>query len=85
MGGVDFSKYWSYRGSLTTPPCTEGIKWSVISQVQPISDAQLLAYTQFFAGNPKFAQGKGDNRVVQPLGQRILYFNAASSLAAQAA
>jgi carbonic anhydrase len=30
LSGADFSRYWSYKGSLTTPPCTEGIKWSVI-------------------------------------------------------
>ena len=34
---VDFSEYWSYEGSLTTPPCEEGIKWTVISDVQYIS------------------------------------------------
>ena len=38
LASVDFGKYWSYRGSLTTPPCTEGIKWTVVEQVQPISD-----------------------------------------------
>ena len=36
---IDMSQYWSYDGSLTTPPCTEGLKWSVIKQVQPISKA----------------------------------------------
>ena len=34
---VDFSRHWNYEGSLTTPPCTEGIKWTVIEEVQPIS------------------------------------------------
>lgn len=27
---IDFKRYWSYRGSITTPPCTEGLKWKVI-------------------------------------------------------
>ena len=39
LGELDFSKYWHYRGSLTTPPCTEGIEWTVLQEVQPISDA----------------------------------------------
>ena len=39
LSNIDFSEYWNYPGSLTTPPCTEGIKWTVIKDVQPISDA----------------------------------------------
>lgn len=30
VGG--FEEFWSYQGSLTTPPCTEGIRWFVASQ-----------------------------------------------------
>ena len=41
LQNVDFSSYWNYNGSLTTPPCQEGIKWTVISDVQPLSVKQL--------------------------------------------
>lgn len=34
---VDMDKFWSYNGSLTTPLCTEGIKWTVVDDVQTIS------------------------------------------------
>lgn len=61
---IDMSEYWSYDGSLTTPPCTEGLKWSVIKQVQPISKAQLKAFTDRLAGDSSFAGGNGNNRVV---------------------
>ena len=37
LQNVDFSSYWNYEGSLTTPPCQEGIKWTVIHDVQSIS------------------------------------------------
>ena len=30
LKSLDMDEFWSYDGSLTTPPCTEGIKWSVL-------------------------------------------------------
>ena len=39
LQNVDFSSYWNYNGSLTTPPCQEDIKWTVIKDVQSISTA----------------------------------------------
>lgn len=74
LQGVDLSEFWSFDGSLTTPPCTEGVKWTVVKDVQPISDAQLAAFTAYYADDPSFAAGKGNNRVTQPLNSRIVYF-----------
>ena len=36
---------WAYSGSLTTPPCTEGVKWHLLSSVVEISDTQLGHFT----------------------------------------
>ena len=85
MSRVDFSEYWNYAGSLTTPPCTEGVKWTVIRQVQPISDRQLKKFTAKWADDPNFANGNGNNRVVQDLEARTLYYNGAASLVAAGA
>jgi carbonic anhydrase len=79
IASVDFSQYWSYPGSLTVPPCTEGLKWTVIKKPLPISDAQLAGFTKFFASDKTFANGNGNNRVIQPLNQRMLYFTAAAA------
>jgi len=36
-------KYYRYTGSLTTPPCTEGVIWSVIHKVRTVSKDQVKA------------------------------------------
>ncbi|KAJ0970352.1 hypothetical protein J5N97_023229 [Dioscorea zingiberensis] len=34
-------KYHRYMGSLTTPPCTEGVTWTIVNKVRTASRAQL--------------------------------------------
>ena len=36
-----FEDYWNYRGSVTTPPCTEGIEWIILKEIQTVSDLQM--------------------------------------------
>lgn len=55
-------KYDRYDGSLTTPPCTEGVSWLVIppsAGVIEVSDAQLAKLSTAVHGN--------NSRPVQPL------------------
>lgn len=51
---------YRYNGSLTTPPCSEGVKWHVAVSKQGVSKAQVYSY--------KFALETVQNyRDVQPL------------------
>ncbi|XP_031474278.1 alpha carbonic anhydrase 8-like [Nymphaea colorata] len=36
-------KYYRYEGSLTTPPCTEGVIWNVMKKVRTASKSQIFA------------------------------------------
>ena len=56
--------YYRYDGSLTTPPCTEGVRWLVMASPVQLSDAQLGAFQKLFAR---------DYRPVQPLNGRAFY------------
>lgn len=72
LSKVEFREFYNYPGSFTTPPCTEGINWFVIKDVQKISQQQLQSFTRLWAGNATFANGRGNNRITLPLGSRTL-------------
>jgi carbonic anhydrase len=54
--------YFRYSGSLTTPPCSEGVRWIVLQHPVQASDAQMHALAAVL-GHP-------NNRPVQPIGAR---------------
>ncbi len=38
--------YYRFNGSLTTPPCSEGVRWLVIKSIETASKQQIAAFTQ---------------------------------------
>ena len=55
--------YYAYMGSLTTPPCSEGVHWQVLKQPVEVSKAQLSAFRNLYPMNA---------RPVQPLNGRVV-------------
>lgn len=58
----DFA-YYHYQGSLTTPPCSEGVEWYVLSSPVQLSEHQVEAFTKIVSHN---------SRPVQPLHARLV-------------
>ena len=56
-------RYHHYMGSLTTPPCSEGVRWFVLAQPISMSAAQIQKFEAAAAPNA---------RPVQPLNTRLL-------------
>jgi hypothetical protein len=70
---MDRSFYY-YEGSLTTPPCSEHVHFLVMNEIQYITFADIQQFQRFWGSNQRFARGKGNNRVVQPINGRAIYF-----------
>jgi len=57
-------RVYSYTGSITTPPCTEGINWYVFAAPIELSRSQIERYRSMYPYNA---------RPVQPLNDRTVY------------
>lgn len=55
--------YWTYMGSLSTPPCTEGVRWLVLEQEVTLSRDQLNAFAALFKINTRPLQDPHDRRI----------------------
>jgi carbonic anhydrase len=56
--------YYAFEGSLTTPPCSEGVRWMVLKQPVELSAAQLSKFSNIVHHN--------NARPVQPLNGRVV-------------
>jgi carbonic anhydrase len=55
--------YYTYAGSLTTPPCSEGVQFYILKTPETISPAQLAAFQKLYPMNA---------RPLQPLNERVI-------------
>jgi carbonic anhydrase len=55
--------YYTFTGSLTTPPCSEGVTWFVLKSPVPLSAAATAAFAKKYPNN---------TRPVQPLNGRVV-------------
>ncbi len=56
-------RYFQFMGSLTTPPCTEGVLWMVLKQPVQLSKDQIKLFQQLYLDNA---------RPVQPINARVV-------------
>jgi carbonic anhydrase len=55
--------YWTYMGSLTTPPCSEGVRWFVFEQELAFSREQLNQFGQLYKINSRPLQDTHGRRI----------------------
>jgi carbonic anhydrase len=56
--------YFTFMGSLTTPPCTEDVLWLVLKTPMPVSKEQLAGFATVYKNNVRPVQAV-NNRVIK--------------------
>jgi carbonic anhydrase len=59
--------YYRYWGSLTTPPCSEGVLWTVLKAPIEASADQIQKFTQLFPNNARPVQSRHRRFLLQQI------------------
>jgi carbonic anhydrase len=60
-------QYYTYMGSLTTPPCTEGVLWLVMKQPATLSPYQASVFSRLYANNARPIQSASGRMIKEGL------------------
>lgn len=71
-GRVHVDAFYAYDGSLTTPGCTENVRWSVLSDGGHVSQAAVAHFHGVIAQFADYGGYANNNRPVQPLNGRAV-------------
>ncbi|MBL8305234.1 MAG: carbonic anhydrase family protein [Rubrivivax sp.] len=58
-------RYYTYMGSLTTPPCSEGVQWIVMRQPVTLTPEQIDIFARIYPMNARPVQQASGRRIMQ--------------------
>ena len=63
------SRYYTYPGSLTTPPCTETVTWFVLHEYAQLSSEQFDAFRHILGNNFRPLQKRNGRTIRSTVGE----------------
>jgi len=58
-------RYFTYMGSMTTPPCSEGVQWVVMRQPVVMTAEQIELFARIYPMNARPVQAASGRRILQ--------------------
>ncbi len=55
--------YYTFPGSLTTPPCSEGVRWYVLVNPTEVSEQQIARFGKIYSVNARPVQPVNGRRI----------------------
>ena len=71
-GRVQVNSFYAYDGSLTTPGCTEDVRWFLVADGGHVSEAAVTRFHRVIARFPDYDGYPNNNRPLQPLNGRVV-------------
>jgi len=56
--------YFTYTGSLTTPPCSEGVRWIVLKSPSTLSKAEIAIFASHYPNDARPVQDLNGRHVL---------------------
>jgi carbonic anhydrase len=57
--------YYTFMGSLTTPPCSEGVTWYVLNNPVELSPAEIATFAKFYPDNARPIQPTNGREILE--------------------
>jgi carbonic anhydrase len=57
--------YFTFAGSLTTPPCSEGVTWFVLKQQSEVSANEIATFAKIYPKNARPVQPLNDRKLLE--------------------